>query len=430
MVSPTLRPEDQRRVKQFDPLVLDRTVIAVPLLKKMQEDLLLIETARKLHTRLRPEKYNAAVEFNPNFPGGVAAAHKEVAEMATSAAEKAGKAAEKRLKETPGPVRKITDTRHAALVAAINTQVIGKLQPKSAHSFAVLHASIIRRLLAENERSGSPDKPGEPPIVAIHPRRFEIIIDLNLEHPGGRHAANQWGQVCFYHILICIQIMARPLRLEFARALYHRISRGDRREDIYHDDAVCLNRGYDNERPDPTFCVAKLIDELASQVQRIDLVGHSFGGRVVTASAANSTTDKIKSLALLQTAFSHNGFSKSMNGLFRTVVEQKRVDGPILVTHTKNDKAVGLAYPLASRINGDKTAAFGDENDVFGGIGRNGAQQMQSGETIAGKLLAADGTYQFQTGRFFNLEASDFIKDHSDVTGKEIAHAVRKAVAA
>ncbi len=31
--------------------------------------------------------------------------------------------------------------------------------------------------------------------------------------------------------------MARPLRLEFAGALYHVISRGDRREDIYETDA-------------------------------------------------------------------------------------------------------------------------------------------------------------------------------------------------
>ena len=31
--------------------------------------------------------------------------------------------------------------------------------------------------------------------------------------------------------------MSRPLRLEFAGALYHVTSRGDRREDIYHDDA-------------------------------------------------------------------------------------------------------------------------------------------------------------------------------------------------
>jgi hypothetical protein len=118
-----------------------------------------------------------------------------------------------------------------------------------------------------------------------------------------------------------------------------------------------------------------------------------------------------------------------MNGFFRAVVDQHRVKGPILITYTKNDKAVGVAYPLASRINGDKTAAFGDENDVFGGLGRNGAQQMQSGEVVAGKLLPANGSYTFQAGKFFNLEGSAFITGHGDVAGKEIAHAVRIAMA-
>jgi predicted alpha/beta hydrolase family esterase len=175
--------------------------------------------------------------------------------------------------------------------------------------------------------------------------------------------------------------------------------------------------------------VARLMDRLASQVQRIHLVGHSFGGRVVTAAAARSTNEKIASLSLLQTAFSHNGFSQSMHGFFRDVVDRRRVRGPILVTHTRNDKAVGVAYPLASRISGDRTAAFGDEHDVFGGLGRNGAQQMENGETVTGKLLAAGSPYSFQAGKFFNLEGSDFIKGHGDVTGKEIAHAIRRAVA-
>jgi hypothetical protein len=174
--------------------------------------------------------------------------------------------------------------------------------------------------------------------------------------------------------------------------------------------------------------VAKLVDTLAPQVKRIHLIGHSFGGRVITAAAANSTADKIKSMSLLQTAFSHNGFSRSMNGFFRSVVDQRRVDGPILVTHTKNDKAVGVAYPLASRINGDTTAAFGDENDKFGGLGRNGAQQMENDEVIKGTLLAAGASYPFRAGKFFNLEGSAFIRGHGDVTGKEIANAVRKAI--
>ncbi len=175
--------------------------------------------------------------------------------------------------------------------------------------------------------------------------------------------------------------------------------------------------------------VAKLIDAFPAHVQRIHLVGHSFGGRLVASTAASSATDRIASMALLQAAFSHNGFSKTMNGFFRTVADQGRIHGPILVTHTKNDSAVGVLYPLASRINGDKTAAFGDENDVFGGIGRNGTQKMPGGEAVFGKLLAAGGAYTFEPARFFNLEASDFVKNHSDITGKEVTHAVRSAIA-
>ncbi len=62
--------------------------------------------------------------------------------------------------------------------------------------------------------------------------------------------------------------------------------------------------------------VAPLIDKFADQVERIHLVGHSFGGRLVTAAAANSTTNKLHSLALLQAAFSHNGFSQKQKRLF------------------------------------------------------------------------------------------------------------------
>ena len=175
--------------------------------------------------------------------------------------------------------------------------------------------------------------------------------------------------------------------------------------------------------------VSKVVDKLAPKVQRVHLIGHSFGGRVVTAAAANSTTNKIKTMSLLQTAFSHNGFSKSMGGFFRSVVDNKRVDGPILVTHTKNDKAVGVAYPLASKINGDATAAFGDENDKFGGLGRNGAQKMEQNEVVKGSLQPENGNYSFQPRKFFNLEGTPFISGHGDVTGKQVAHAVRRAIA-
>lgn len=174
--------------------------------------------------------------------------------------------------------------------------------------------------------------------------------------------------------------------------------------------------------------VGPLIDTLAPSVERVHLVGHSFGGRVVTAAAANSATGKLASMSLLQTAFSHNGFSKTKNGFFRSVVDGARVNGPIIVTHTENDKAVGIAYPLASRINRDSAAKLGDKNDKFGGLGRNGAQQMNSGETLDGMLQPVGGSYTFEKGKFFNLEASQFIKGHSDITNKEVAYVIRRAL--
>jgi hypothetical protein len=182
--------------------------------------------------------------------------------------------------------------------------------------------------------------------------------------------------------------------------------------------------------------VTPMIDELAPKVERVHLVGHSFGGRVVTAAAANSRTNKLHSLSLLQAAFSHNGFSMTERGFFRSVVADGRVKGPILVTHTKNDKAVGLAYPAASRINRDAASGFGDADDKFGGIGSNGAQHMQTGEISesATTLVATAGAYTFEAGRIHNLKADAFIRDpkggdaHGFVWVPEVAWAISRAI--
>jgi hypothetical protein len=158
----------------------------------------------------------------------------------------------------------------------------------------------------------------------------------------------------------------------------------------------------------------------------LHLVGHSFGGRLVTAAA--STLDagsKLVTMMLLQAAYSHNGLGKKFDGVndgaFRTVLADRRVSGPVLITHTKNDKAVGLAYPLASRIARDVAAALGDENDPYGGMGRNGAQHTP--EANPGTLGDLDANYRFQPGQVFNLRADRFIHGHNDVTGAQVAYA-------
>jgi hypothetical protein len=166
---------------------------------------------------------------------------------------------------------------------------------------------------------------------------------------------------------------------------------------------------------------------------RLHLVGHSFGGRVVTAAAdaASATAAKVNSLTLLQAAYSHNGFAAKFDGksdgFFRKVISGKKVLGPIVVTCTKNDTAVGIAYPLASRLGGQNASALGDADDPYGGIGRNGA--VRTTEAVSLALAAAGQPYQFTTGKIYNLNADAVITDHSDICKPQVAWAMVSAIA-
>lgn len=180
--------------------------------------------------------------------------------------------------------------------------------------------------------------------------------------------------------------------------------------------------------------LAPLLPQLKKAVPglRIHLVGHSFGGRLVTAAAhASTAAGRPSSLTLLQAAYSHNGlaskFDGKADGFFRKVISDGKVAGPILITHTKNDKAVGIAYPLASRISGVNAAALGDENDPYGGIGRNGA--VKTPEAVAGELLVVGQPYAFSAGKAFNLKSDAFIGDHSDICKPQVAWALLSGVA-
>jgi hypothetical protein len=167
---------------------------------------------------------------------------------------------------------------------------------------------------------------------------------------------------------------------------------------------------------------------------KIHLVGHSFGGRVVTA-ASKALGDKEKpkpsSMSLLQAAFSHNGFAKNFrhgkDGCFRPVMQDSLVAGPVIVTHTHNDTANAIAYPLASRLAGQDAAAVGGAGDPFGAIGANGA--LHTPEAITGALLPVGAPgYSFLAGHLYNLEADRYIKDHGDIGGREVAYALLTAI--
>lgn len=163
---------------------------------------------------------------------------------------------------------------------------------------------------------------------------------------------------------------------------------------------------------------------------RLHLVGHSFGARLVTA-AASAVPDKVPlySLTLLQGAFSHNALAElvqpGLPGAFANVVG--RPTGPIVMTHTHNDEACTFWYAIASRLSRTMAADIGDENDVFGAMGANGAQKLKP-EALAQDI--SDETFRPVSGKVNRFLADGYIvktRDvdaHNNVTNRTVGRLV------
>ncbi len=167
---------------------------------------------------------------------------------------------------------------------------------------------------------------------------------------------------------------------------------------------------------------------------RVHLVGHSFGGRLVTSLAnALDLGTPARTMTLLEAAYSHYGLSADYRGhgpgAFRHIVDARTVRGTISITHSVHDWAVGLAYPVASAIAHQTASAIGDQNDLYGGMGRNGAQQ--TAEAFDDTLLAAQTPYAaLPAGKSIrNLNGDAIITGHGDVQRVETAWAMLDAMA-
>lgn len=174
---------------------------------------------------------------------------------------------------------------------------------------------------------------------------------------------------------------------------------------------------------------------------KIHLLGHSFGARLVSYSLSGlpdsvaSGKSPVKSLFLLQGAFSHFAFADKLpfdaNRKGDLAGMAKRVDGPLVTTHSLKDAAVGTAYPLASLVNREDAAAADDATFRWGAMGHDGAQAVNATE----KPLGKPGTvYPFQTGQWINLDGNQVIINggppsgaHSDIIHPHTAWAALAA---
>ncbi|MFI9647058.1 serine-threonine protein kinase [Streptomyces sp. NPDC052040] len=179
---------------------------------------------------------------------------------------------------------------------------------------------------------------------------------------------------------------------------------------------------------------------------RVHLVGHSFGGRLVSF-ALRGLPDgvrTVKSLTLLQGAFSHYAFAARVPedpaaaGVLRGY--QDRVDGPLVCCHSRFDSALGTMYPLASRMAGDDRSLAGlpaEDFDIgrllgprWGALGHDGVQGVDGTRSLA----LADALRGLPTAGPVNVDVSAVVRHggppsgaHSDIVHPELARVVLAA---
>ena len=172
---------------------------------------------------------------------------------------------------------------------------------------------------------------------------------------------------------------------------------------------------------------------------RFHLMGHSFGCIVVSSilggpGGKTALPRAVDSLALVQGALSLWGYADRIpdqagGGYFNGMIKRGAVRGPIVVTTSEHDAAVGTFYPLAARLSGKVDFAALPEYGAIGAFGIQGKDGV-----VSAKLLPQTGQYDFKAGKVYNLESSPFIAKmdgasgaHSDIDGPQVAHALWQA---
>lgn len=160
---------------------------------------------------------------------------------------------------------------------------------------------------------------------------------------------------------------------------------------------------------------------------RVHLVGHSFGARLVSFALAGLPPDvhTVASVTLLQGAFSHSAYSPG--GALQDL--QHRVHGPVVACCSSHDQALGVFYPLASRLSGDDASLLGD--DRWGALGHDGFHGLTGTPAMP---LAAALSDPFPAALCVTVDASAVVCTggppsgaHSDICHPELAHLALRA---
>jgi hypothetical protein len=169
---------------------------------------------------------------------------------------------------------------------------------------------------------------------------------------------------------------------------------------------------------------------------KIHLIGHSFGGKLLSASLTGTggPANHVDSLVILQGAFSHFAFASreeiglagvtvGRDGLYRSVLLSRLVTGPIVVTHSTADAPNRLLYPAGVALVNDVTEAA--HAPRYGSLGANGILAAPAATFNLERQTMAVVDAQ---ARAISVDASTVILGHSDLIKTQVFQLIWDAV--
>ena len=171
---------------------------------------------------------------------------------------------------------------------------------------------------------------------------------------------------------------------------------------------------------------------------RLHLIGHSFGGKLVSAAIVGQTDDQpvsVESLTILQGAFSHLAFATAdqIRGLGVTTtgggayaaVLDRRLANVVTVSYSEQDRENQRWYPFGTFLSDDML-----ERGVprFAALGARGLEGPVSVPVrLRDEPLAA--RYSPGRPRVFNVDASGVVLGHSDIMQPRVFKMIADVVA-
>ncbi len=182
---------------------------------------------------------------------------------------------------------------------------------------------------------------------------------------------------------------------------------------------------------------------------RIHLMGHSFGCIVVSSMLRGTEVAhplRVSSAFLVQGALSLWSFAAELPGgaatlgWFRPVLDRNRISGPVVVTTSRFDRAVGSIYPVAAGAAGQVAYDLASIADLptYGALGTFGARgaglspqarTLVLGDVKSDHALAPGGNYNVN-GDAVIRSGGGLSGARSDIAHPEVVHLFWNAVLA